>query len=168
MKPTVRLNVGRLFLSSLVMLAVNLGAGAAAEKDREAVARGRELFTREWLPGDRRSHAGDGLGPLFNARSCAACHHLGGIGGAGPKHTNVTIVSAFLEPRNGGIFASIFGIRPKRPQQPDRSKLAEIHPGLRTENSFPLHRFATEKEFANWRGKLVSDGLGFISFGSDL
>src|SRR5882672_8216736 len=80
----------------LAMPAV-VGRGPAAESDREQIARGKELFEREWLPGDRRSYAGDGLGPLFNARSCAACHFLGGTGVAGPHHTNVTIASVFLK-----------------------------------------------------------------------
>ena len=34
---------------------------------------GRELFVREWIPGDPRSHRGDGLGPVFNDSSCVAC-----------------------------------------------------------------------------------------------
>jgi CxxC motif-containing protein (DUF1111 family) len=131
----------------------------AGEKDRDQLARGKELFSREWLPGDRRSQAGDGLGPLFNARSCAACHHLGGVGGAGPKHTNATIVSAFVEaPSSVGFWAMLFGAKPKPPEpvkQPERSKLAEIHPTLRTENSFPLHRFGTEPELAKWKRQLM-------------
>ncbi len=32
---------------------------------------------------------GEGLGPLFNADSCQACHNLGGIGGAGKLDLNV-------------------------------------------------------------------------------
>src|SRR5262249_52363738 len=107
------------------------GAKPVADKDREELARGKELFTRVWLVGDHRSHAGDGLGPLYNARSCATCHNLGGIGGAGAKHTNATIVSAFLVQQDSS----------KPVEQPDRSKLAQIHPALLTENSFPLHRF---------------------------
>src|ERR1700756_3034453 len=97
MKPSGRLNLSKVFLLSLplVMLVGNLIAGAA-EKDREALARGKELFTREWLPGDKRSHKGDGLGPLFNGSSCAACHNQGGNGGGGPNNNNVTLVSAVL------------------------------------------------------------------------
>ena len=45
---------------------------------------GRELFLREWLPMDPRSHGGDGLGPMYNDSSCVACHNLGGPGGGGP------------------------------------------------------------------------------------
>ena len=51
----------------------------------EAVAKpdGRELFAREWIAGDPRSHGGDGLGPVFNDTSCVACHNQGGAGGVG-------------------------------------------------------------------------------------
>src|ERR1700675_3302409 len=63
------------------------------DNDKETLAQGKELFTREWIAGDRRSHAGDGLGPVYNAQSCAVCHRLGGIGGAGAKETNVSLVT---------------------------------------------------------------------------
>jgi CxxC motif-containing protein (DUF1111 family) len=123
------------------------GIGIAAETNRNQLAVGKELFVREWLPEDRRSHAGDGLGPLFNARSCAACHHLGGVGGAGSRASNVTVVSAFLEedsPRHL-FFAGL--AMPKPSRQPDRSQLARIHPALLTQNSFVLRRFAIDQEF---------------------
>ena len=51
------------------------------------IAAGRELFEREWSPNDTMSH-GDGLGPVFNARSCAACHFQGGLGGGGANEHN--------------------------------------------------------------------------------
>ena len=127
-----------------------------AAKEREVVARGKELFKREWLPGDSRSHAGDGLGPLFNARSCAACHQLGGLGGAGAKHTNVTVVSAFLVPN---LEESAKG--PNVLQQPSRAKLVVIHPVLRSANSFPLHRFGTDEGFDKWKSELSTGGGGF-------
>jgi CxxC motif-containing protein (DUF1111 family) len=50
---------------------------------------GMELFVREWQPNDPLAH-GDGLGPVFNARSCVACHHQGGVGGGGGNSFNVT------------------------------------------------------------------------------
>lgn len=53
------------------------------------IAAGRELFEHEWQPGDPLAH-GDGLGPVFNAKSCAACHFQGGLGGGGSaKHNAV-------------------------------------------------------------------------------
>lgn len=51
------------------------------------IAAGRELFEREWSPNDPEAH-GDGLGPVFNARSCAACHFQGGLGGGGANEHN--------------------------------------------------------------------------------
>ncbi|WP_210496036.1 di-heme oxidoredictase family protein [Microvirga antarctica] len=35
---------------------------------------GRALFRRAWVPAPSSTLSNDGLGPLFNARSCAACH----------------------------------------------------------------------------------------------
>ena len=113
----------------------------------------------------RRSFAGDGLGPVFNGRSCAECHNQGGIGGAGPAKVNALLVSAFVisfvDRRD---FQFITGVPPeeaadpKNPlKQPDRAKLAEIHPLLRKTNSFPLHRFGTGKEFTAWQTKLLAE-----------
>src|SRR5262245_7520295 len=51
-------------------------------------AAGKELFEHEWQPNDPRA-GGDGLGPVFNGRSCAACHFQGGVGGGGPNSRNV-------------------------------------------------------------------------------
>lgn len=51
------------------------------------VAAGRELFEHEWTVNDPLAH-GDGLGPVFNAKSCAACHFQGGLGGGGELQHN--------------------------------------------------------------------------------
>jgi hypothetical protein len=59
---------------------------------------GKELFNREWLPNDPRSHGGDGLGPVFNDSSCVACHNQGGSGGGGPASKNIDIITAFVNP----------------------------------------------------------------------
>src|SRR5580700_5240023 len=86
--------------ASLVLLFARTGMPAANEpgpdNDKEALEQRKELFTREWTAGDRRSHAGDGLGPVYNAQSCAACHRLGGVGGAGSNETNVSLVAVFV------------------------------------------------------------------------
>lgn len=50
--------------------------------------RGSELFSHVWTPGDSLA-GGDGLGPVFNASSCASCHYQGGLGGAGESKGNV-------------------------------------------------------------------------------
>src|SRR6516165_12015845 len=84
------------------------------DNDKKALEQGKELFTREWIAGDRRSHAGDGLGPVYNAQSCAACHRLGGIGGAGNNETNVSLVSVFVGAEFDGPI-SINGVPPAPP-----------------------------------------------------
>lgn len=41
---------------------------------------GRALFERLWVAAPASTKSADGLGPLFNARSCASCHKNGGPG----------------------------------------------------------------------------------------
>ncbi|MBV9079137.1 MAG: thiol oxidoreductase, partial [Methylobacteriaceae bacterium] len=61
---------GRAIALAAAALAAGLAAAAhAAELD---VAIGRSLFRRAWLPAPASTIAG--LGPLFNARACVACH----------------------------------------------------------------------------------------------
>jgi CxxC motif-containing protein (DUF1111 family) len=140
------------------------GARSDAEDPQKSLAAGKELFTREWVRGDKRSFAGDGLGPVFNARSCAACHQQGGVGGAGPLHVNATLVSVFVQVNSGPIATT--GLAPpekrdpaKPVKQPSRTALAKLHPALRTENSFPLHRFSRDKEAEAWRAELLSRSI---------
>jgi CxxC motif-containing protein (DUF1111 family) len=54
---------------------------------------GFELFQHEWEPQDPQAQ-GDGLGPVFNARSCVECHFQGGVGGGGDNAHNVTAFEA--------------------------------------------------------------------------
>src|SRR5262249_12264882 len=51
---------------------------------------GEELFHHEWTAGDPLAAGGDGLGPVYNATSCVACHKQGGPGGSGGLESNVT------------------------------------------------------------------------------
>ncbi len=41
-------------------------------------------------------------------------------------------------------------------KQPDRAKMIEIHPALRTGSTFPLHRFGSEKAFLKWKAQILS------------
>jgi CxxC motif-containing protein (DUF1111 family) len=56
------------------------------------VEQGRQLFERNW-PTENPASGSDGLGPLFNARSCVACHHQGGVGGGGDSRFNAKTVA---------------------------------------------------------------------------
>jgi CxxC motif-containing protein (DUF1111 family) len=71
-------------------LPVIWGPRAPAELKRA----GLELFQHEWQPHDAQAQ-GDGLGPVFNARSCVECHFQGGVGGSGDNPHNVTAFEAF-------------------------------------------------------------------------
>src|SRR5439155_26410622 len=63
------------------------------------IAEGRELFEHEWVPNDPLAR-GDGLGPVFNARSCASCHFQGGLGGAGGLEHNALSFEVFPRPND--------------------------------------------------------------------
>ena len=67
---------------------------AETRSTASARASGREIFLREWIPNDPRSHGGDGLGPVFNESSCVSCHNQGGVGGGGSEAKNVMVISA--------------------------------------------------------------------------
>jgi CxxC motif-containing protein (DUF1111 family) len=57
---------------------------------------GLSLFRHEWQPYDPLvNDKGDGLGPVFNARSCVECHSQGGVGGGGDNTHNVLAFEAF-------------------------------------------------------------------------
>ena len=64
---------------ALALLAFS-GHGAAQDFSELNPAAGKALFERNWVPAPSSTAASDGLGPHFNARSCAACHEEGGAG----------------------------------------------------------------------------------------
>ena len=68
----------------------------------EVKAAGLQLFEHEWQPGDSLA-GGDGLGPVFNERSCVACHFQGGAGGGGDSKHNVMAFEALPVERRPDI-----------------------------------------------------------------
>jgi len=151
---------------------------------------GRDIFLREWLPNDPRSHGGDGLGPVFNDSSCIACHNQGGVGGGGPASKNVDIVSAALSnpPQTmiqsrtvvGSLIGAVFGnrrqlqLKQPKPLTPEQLKkrreqlvkeVTRIHPGFGSARSVVVHKFGVEKKYEAWRlhitGKDQFTGMGF-------
>jgi CxxC motif-containing protein (DUF1111 family) len=152
-------------------------AGPKKAGVEEAIARGRELFAREWVPGDRRSHGGDGLGPVFNERSCLGCHHQGASGaGGGSAGANIEIITP--EPAGGAspgsagfYYAFSFSYGPNgfeyRIGEPPRGgtgavrrlggatpnvgELVRIHPGFRDAPSVVLHRYGNDPDYRTWR-----------------
>jgi CxxC motif-containing protein (DUF1111 family) len=67
------MSTARAFVAALMLL---LPSSLLA--DEIDAAAGKALFNRQWIPAPSSTDASDGLGPLFNARSCSACHARGG------------------------------------------------------------------------------------------
>ena len=63
-----------------LMLAVVAVPGPVAARDLDG-AIGEKLFRRQWVGAPASVAASDGLGPLYNALSCAGCHGANGNGG---------------------------------------------------------------------------------------
>ncbi|QDU61292.1 Cytochrome c551 peroxidase precursor [Planctomycetes bacterium Pan216] len=72
------------------VLFVAVACAMLAGPSEATLRQGEELFVHEWQPNDPLARNGDGLGPVFNAKSCVECHFQGGVGGAGPNKHNVT------------------------------------------------------------------------------
>ncbi len=114
---------------------------------------GRSLFVHQWVADDRLSPGGDGLGPMYNADSCVACHYQGAIGGAGPGDRNVLLLSLAI---------------PKTPLTPRgksaiQSNAGKVHPaftdGPNGAASVILHQFSTEPGYARWRLEILGQKL---------
>jgi len=97
-----------------VLLSLSTSALAQFSSEEDQVERGRELFVHQWEPNDKLSPHGDGLGPLFNAKSCVDCHDQGGIGGSGSNQRNAQMLAVVPEPgeptaRNAKSFLTRLG-----------------------------------------------------------
>ncbi len=121
-------------------IAAVLGSGSVAFADgpRGNPTEGEALFLRTWTDHDPRAHGGDGLGPVFNARSCVSCHFRGGMGGSGTAGRNVDFLSAT---RADGTVLS----------DEDRAPLAQIHEDFRSSPSVVVHQSSTDPRYAEWR-----------------
>ena len=155
-------------LASLFVFGLAGPAKGEKKGSEDQPATGRELFARQWVPGDSRSHGGDGLGPVYNERSCLGCHHQGGPGGAAGADKNIEILSATGEPFldsgafyaftmsfGGGGFAYRIGPGATgaraRPKPPGPAELAPIHPGFRDAPGVVLHRYGPDADYRTWR-----------------
>lgn len=115
------------------------------------IAAGKELFEREWTPtpaGATTTLGGDGLGPVFNERSCVACHRQGGVGGGGPLDKNVDLLNLPSDKLDLSLSKG--------------RELRRLHPGFATEegdlnSSIVLHKFALDNSYASIRRALLGD-----------
>ena len=79
-----------LLIVPLAVRTVGWFTAASREVDPTQATVGGVLFEHRWTKNDPLAAGGDGLGPVFNADSCVACHFQGGNGGGGPNENNVT------------------------------------------------------------------------------
>ena len=142
-------------LLCLGTLALFTSSNTFADDQPSTEPDGKELFTREWVKDDPRSVAGDGLGPLFNERSCVACHNQGGIGGAGDNSKNVDLVSHFRNDAPRSIDEAAEPLTEK--QKADQEKqLSKYHPEFPARDSVVVHKSGPTQQFRAWRNRLVN------------
>ena len=103
-------NEGGVLLGSPSAPGRSLDLALLDRRPRATPPEGRELFERVWEKDDPRSHGGDGLGPVFNATSCAACHQLGGLGGAGGIDRNIEIATPMEQSAGGAGYSYAFSM----------------------------------------------------------
>jgi CxxC motif-containing protein (DUF1111 family)/DNA-directed RNA polymerase subunit RPC12/RpoP len=90
--------------------------------DAAQLAEGKHLFEHEWQTHDKLAASGDGLGPVFNGRSCVECHFQSGVGGSGTNAHNVHVFEVLPnhdggELREGVIHAFAINGRVESPTQ---------------------------------------------------
>jgi CxxC motif-containing protein (DUF1111 family) len=164
-----------------------------ARSPATARASGREIFLREWIPNDPRSHGGDGLGPVFNESSCVSCHNQGGVGGGGSEAKNVIVISAVRSNQNGAMPqrgpqavgggggrgrnkpAAVTAPKVEPPvkvtdesaEASVRRELLEdlrrLHPGLATSRSVVLHNSGTDPNYTSWRDRVLGLNVGTMA-----
>lgn len=101
------------------------------------VAAGRDLFEHEWTPNDPLAH-GDGLGPVFNAKSCAACHFQGGVGGGGSVEHNALGFEVHSRPGDPTFHTGTvhnFSVDPAQKESP--ALLHKLYPVVRGQTTPP-------------------------------
>src|SRR5262249_10537100 len=116
----------------------------AKHVDAKQAEAGRALFEHEWVVNDPLA-GGDGLGPVVNATSCAACHNPGRLGGGGAAEHNVHAFQVIPHPHDSNFhFGQVhaFAVRPQlRESEAMLEKLfPQVPGGLRDDNG---QKFAT-------------------------
>jgi CxxC motif-containing protein (DUF1111 family) len=141
----------RQLVTLAAFFATTAGAAQALAESQASsrIARGKELFVRAWSRHDEKSPKGDGLGPLYNADSCVACHAQGGIGGAGPNGVNVQLLSVTRVAQSSSSSESV------------QARLQKIHPSFVSpagalNPTIVLHRHSTRRGYNVWREDLLS------------
>lgn len=124
-------------------------ADSPGTKSSEQIESGQKLFKHQWTKNDPLSATGDGLGPVFNGRSCIQCHYQSGTGGGGSNEQNVDVLSVQVPKKlNGNRRAEFTG------------ELTSLHRGFQAPTgvipSITLHAHGTNKDYYDRRQQLLS------------
>src|SRR5262249_28174471 len=135
-------------LRPVIAVMLMLAASASICGDDDAVSKGEKLFVKQFAVGSSEPNKGDGLGPLFNHVSCAACHRQGALGGGGAAEFNVSLLSAQLDPGSS---------RPNRRLL--LISLRNLHPAFVSEGdrivpNILLHRFGPGERYFQFKAAL--------------
>jgi CxxC motif-containing protein (DUF1111 family) len=124
--------------------------------DPGAVETGQMLFVHEWKPNDPLANGGDGLGPVFNAKSCVACHGSPSVGGGSGREHNVTLFTVTSTVVSGGFLSETRTglVHAKAVKKEYQETLAKVDPSLPEIAQPELARFNNRR-------------LGGVSFGFD-
>jgi CxxC motif-containing protein (DUF1111 family) len=125
---------------SLIALAAAPGLAATRDKPKHVASAGQKLFEHAWEPNADDKSRGDGLGPLYNERSCVACHFQGGVGGAGPNDKNVVLLT--VAPQKSQT-AEERAAANKEVNKPQPTPPSQLHPGFGEAATVVLHRYST-------------------------
>ena len=137
----IKWSVSSWSLASLICALAVLPVAADPRTSENPIEEGQRLFIKQFAAGTLEPGGGDGLGPLFNHVSCAACHRQGAIGGGGDIEFNVSLLCAQLE---------------RDAARPDQSlllfTLRNLHPAFVGENdrivpNILLHRFGPGERY---------------------
>ncbi len=123
---------GSLLTLGLAWLFVDTPSTTAGESDSSA-ARGKVLFLKQWAPLSGGPREPDGLGPVYNERSCVGCHNQAGSGGGGPREKDVEMIT-------------YKGSDPKEARW--------VHPAMIDSPTVVLHRHGTSPGYAVWLSDL--------------
>jgi hypothetical protein len=145
-------------------LVERLGQPGPKAVTAQSVAAGRALFNHDWTAKDPLTK-GDGLGPVFNAKSCLECHNQGGPGGGGPVKMNVIVYGLVDESPRGIARSGVVHQRAVRPEFQETLNL--VHPGLPRQPSIPLSEL-TDRSRRRPQGVVVTQRNTPALFGDGL
>lgn len=145
--------------------------GQPVYKAREKFLDGNRVFNANWVPAPQAvNNLRDGLGPVFDAVSCAACHAKNGRGRppAGPGETPETMIVRVSLAGAGPDGAP--GPHPEFKDQINMRALAGAAPEARVDVSYETIEgaFADGRTYALRRPRVTVSGAAGAPLGSDV